>query len=395
MSDNPDVQAVVKLARKAPPLPEPSGRIVRVKDAGHLLDAIEKAERGTTILIADGRYELPRDILLTQDDVTIRSESGVRESVLLDGMDNAGKRLQHYPGAPAMLRIKRSQNARIAGVTFYNSPYYGIIFYGDSGIRGLSVYDVKFHNIWVRGLKGTAPQKPDDQGSSVIPPEQVEKVRASFCELRYCLFVVDHKKTKGKEEDSFEHDYISGTDMMGLNHWCLADNVFVGIRGKNGYGRGAIFLWHGCDHCVVERNIVVNCDRGICFGNGSGKDVSMRHGVIRDNVLIAGANRAIECCTTRHTHVYNNRIMATQFEWPTISFLMKNHGSRFHHNLVHGDVTTDPTVMFDANHIGRMPDNMKDPREVFVNPDIGDLSLTQKGLELYGNWMEDPGATLA
>ncbi len=394
MSENPDIQSVVRLARKAPALPEPSGRIVRVKDAGHLVEAIEKAERGTTILIAEGRYEIPRDILLTQSDVTIRSESGQRESVVLDGMDNKDKRLQTHPGAPAMLRIKRSQNARIAGVTFYNSPYYGIIFYGDSGIRGLSVYDVKFHNIWVRGLKGTHAARPDDRTEPLHPPEVVEKVKPRFCEMVYCLFVVDHKKTKGMEEDSYEHDYISGTDMMSLSHWRLADNVFVGIRGKNGYGRGAIFIWHGSEHCIVERNIIVNCDRGICFGNAYGKDVSVSHGVIRDNILVGGANRAIECTTTRHVDVYNNKILASRFEWPTVSFLMGNHGSRFHHNLVHGDVYTDPTATFDRNYIGRFPDCLKDPREIFVEPNIGDLALTEKGQEMFGNWREDPGAPL-
>ena len=73
---------------------------------------------------------------------------------------------------------------------------------------------------------------------------------------------------------------------------------------------------------------------------------------------------------------------------------MGNHGSRFHHNLVHGDVTTDPTATFDHNFIGRFPDNLKDPREVFVNPEIGDLSLTPKAQEFFGDWKEDPGAPL-
>ena len=49
--------------------------------------------------------------------------------------------------------------------------------------------------------------------------------------------------------------------------WTISDNVFLGIRGRTGSARGAVFLWQDTRDCVVERNVVVDCDSGICLGN--------------------------------------------------------------------------------------------------------------------------------
>src|SRR5512146_1199334 len=68
------------------PLPPPSGNIVNVSDVSGLEHAVNSATSGTTILIANGTYNLDGVYLrIDVPNVTLRSASGNREAVILDG----------------------------------------------------------------------------------------------------------------------------------------------------------------------------------------------------------------------------------------------------------------------------------------------------------------------
>ena len=54
---------------------------------------------GGTILLADGRYMMPRYLGITTDNVTLRSESGDRDKVILDGA--VEPRTGNWSGSPA------------------------------------------------------------------------------------------------------------------------------------------------------------------------------------------------------------------------------------------------------------------------------------------------------
>jgi hypothetical protein len=51
----------------APVLPPPQGEVIRVATVDELLTAVERAESGWTILLADGHYKVPRVIVLQQN----------------------------------------------------------------------------------------------------------------------------------------------------------------------------------------------------------------------------------------------------------------------------------------------------------------------------------------
>ena len=70
---------------KAPPLPRPSGQVVTVSNLGELYLAVQRVRPGSTIVIADGHYMLPHPLEVTANDVTLRSRSGDRNRVVLDG----------------------------------------------------------------------------------------------------------------------------------------------------------------------------------------------------------------------------------------------------------------------------------------------------------------------
>ena len=73
MPENPDLDAVLRLARTPTPMPEPEGCVVRVTDVDQLRDALESADPNTTILVAAGIYEIPEQIFISADRLTIRA----------------------------------------------------------------------------------------------------------------------------------------------------------------------------------------------------------------------------------------------------------------------------------------------------------------------------------
>ncbi|MCZ7649565.1 MAG: right-handed parallel beta-helix repeat-containing protein [Planctomycetota bacterium] len=375
-----DVDAILKHVRPAEPLPPPEGVVVRVKTGAELHAALLDAKAHSTILLDDGHYRVPRDMLLAQSDVTVRSASGNREAVVIDG-EGADLTQGYHPGghAPAILRLKRARNVTIADVTFRNSPKYAVMFYGDSEVHGLNVYNVKFHNIWVRGLKGTHPARPDDRdlGERNYPAEKVEAVRPANGRVRHCLFLCDHVKTD--REDGFDGDYISGIDCMGLKDWRFSDNAFVGIRGANGGGRAGIFVWVGSSGVVCERNLFVGCDRGISFGNPSQTVPGVSGGTIRDNRFCCGAGKAIEVCGSPEIDVHGNIVFDPGINrFFAVQFHMGNPGTRCHGNVLLGPLASDATVVFERNVIGH------GGREWFADPERGDFALTEKGRKAVG-----------
>ena len=76
-------------------------------------------------------------------------------------------------------------------------------------------------------------------------------------------------------------------------NWIVRDNLFRNLRvpaGQSGIAEHAIHFWKRCStrpqNVVVERNWVVNCDRGIGFGLGNAE--GGHHGgtsVIRNNMV--------------------------------------------------------------------------------------------------------------
>ena len=373
MSENLDLDAVLRLTRTPTPLPEPEGCVVRVTDVDQLRDALESADPNTTILVAAGIYEIPEQIFISADRLTIRGETSDREQTVLDGMGRFGR----------MLTVKGASDLVIADLTVRNSKQYGILILGDSDAQRTRIHNVKFHNVWVRGLKGTHPARIDDNSKNLHPPEVVEKVRPKDGQVRHCLFIND--TAKPYDDDGFDGDYVSGLDMMGLSRWVFADNVFVGIRGKNGGARGAIFVWVESDHCIAERNIFINCDRCIAFGNPSGDWPHMTAGIVRDNFIAGGNNISIEMSKTVDSIVCHNSVYATKFDYPRTIDFAETKGGRLVNNIIHGRTNLDDDVTLENNHVG-------DCSGWFADPSIADLHLTDEGASAAnGERIEEAG----
>ena len=188
------------------------------------------------------------------DNVTLRSESGQRDNVVLDGQGRLGE----------LVGITGCSGVTIADLTVQNVKWNGIKLNSDRGVNRVTIYNCVIHNVWQRGIKGV-----------MVPQEDRQRLRPSDCRVQYCLFYNDRPKRFEDDEadrpDNFGGNYIGGIDVMYAQRWTISDNVFVGIQGRTGEARGAIFLWVDARDCVVERNIVIDCDSGICLGNSSSR----------------------------------------------------------------------------------------------------------------------------
>jgi hypothetical protein len=282
----------------APKLTEPTGDVIRVTNVAQLYEAVEIVKQGGTIAIADGQYNMPRSLVIRSNDVTIRSESDDRTKVILDFESS-----MHGEGVV----INSSTGFMLASLTVRNVTQNGIKINSNLGVDKVTIFNVISHNIWQRHIKG--PSVPDHEDGT---PAWVED-----CYVQYCLFYNDRPKRldddpyEKENPDNFNGNYVGGIDIMNAKGWIISDNVFIGIRGRTGSGRGSIFMWHNGFDCIIERNIFIDNDSGICLGNSSARG-ERRHCtgfIVRNNFITrTNANEGIFVGHTRDCQILHNSV---------------------------------------------------------------------------------------
>jgi hypothetical protein len=106
--------------------------------------------------------------------------------------------------------------------------------------------------------------------------------------------------------------YIGGIDALGAKNWTIRGNTLRNIASPHtAVGGFAIHFWSGSESNVVERNTIIDCDRGIGFGLDDAPNIG---GVIRNNMIYHAANGApfgdvgIAVTDSPDSRVYNNTI---------------------------------------------------------------------------------------
>jgi hypothetical protein len=280
---------------KAPPLPKPAGQVIRVRTVDELFRAADEVRPGGTILVADGHYAMSRSFELRTDDVTLRSESGDRDAVVLDAADSRFGEVVGVGGCSGVT---------VADLTIRNARTNAVKINADRGATKVTLRNCVLHNAWQRGVKGVA-----------VRPEDRERFRPSDCRVEYCLFYNDRpKRFEDDADDTAENyggNYVGGIDAMYARRWTISDNVFVGIRGRTGEARGAVFLWLESADCVVERNVIIDCDSGVCLGNGSKPDDVEAHArrcVVRNNFVTRCPEQGVAAVHTRDCRIVHNTV---------------------------------------------------------------------------------------
>jgi hypothetical protein len=355
----PDSAPLPSWLAQAPRLPAAQEELIRVTTAEELLAAVDRVREGETILLNDGEYKVPRVIVLNEKKkITIRSAGGDPAKVILRGRgwdsgDDKGDDILH---------IAHCDGVVIADLTFTDCRSYGVKVEAENAPRDIQIYNCRFRDIGVRALKGSAGKDPN--------------VRAVKGSVRYCQF----ENTKVPEANwLYGGDYIAAIDMMALEDWTFSDNFFRNVKGRNGGGRAAIFIWVRSRQVTVERNVIVNCDRGIAFGNPGQSTANLNgerlvyvaDGMIRNNFIAGGPDCGIELWYGDRIKVYHNTIWRPEQNWARgIRVGTGTANSDIVNNLVHGDMRLEGgDAQLRNNLAGRLTG-------YFVDPPSGNLALT-------------------
>ncbi|MBA7649550.1 hypothetical protein ES703_57347 [subsurface metagenome] len=347
---------------RAPSLPRPRGQTIEVLNVQELIRALEQVKPGGTILLADGHYMMPHYVELKTDNVSLRGASGHRERVIIDGARSRDGEL---------IGITGCSGATIADLTIQNTQYNGFKVNSETNVQKLTIYNCIIHNIWQRGVKGVK-----------VPKKDREVIRPKRCRVQYCLFYNDRpKRLSDDPHDIAGGNYVGGIDLMYAKNWVISDNVFIGIQGRTREARGAIFIWFDSQDCVIERNIIIDCDAGICLGNphrANGINTHCLRCVVRNNFITRATEGGIVTVYTQDCKVLNNTIHEPASRLGRlIRLVYDNDGLLIANNLLSG-----PKIRNESDSKIKTINNLeKDATAAFVNPSQGNLHLTPRAAD--------------
>jgi hypothetical protein len=345
------------------PLNLSRGEVRLVKGVDELKTALAVANRekiASTLLLEDGIYLLDVPALEIQcPGLVIRSASGIREAVVVRGPDEGTN------AAVANVFLVSANDVAIADVTLGYCRYHGIQVRGEPPfhVSGLRVHNCRIVNCNQQFIKGSSSES-DPLGATDGIIEQ-------------CLF----EFTSGW---AYQY-YTGGIDIHKGVNWIVRDNLFRNLRvpaGQPGMAEHAVHFWKRCStrpqNIVVERNWVVNCDRGIGFGLGNA-DGGFQGGtsVIRNNVVFndgtgprtdvgIGLEHAAGVRVENNTVVIQNYWAPMEYRFGGSSNLV------FRNNLVNRPIQRrdDAPVAVEESNLERIESSW------FQNLAAGDLRLT-------------------
>ncbi len=266
------------------PLDAPTGDTVTVSTVDELVNAVNNANSSggnITVLIKNGTYYLNSSLYITSPDVTFRSVSGNRDDVIISGNGMDGS-------VPHVFGISAS-GVTVADLTLGWVYYHGIQVHGENNADDILVHNVRFVNTNEQMLKVSAS-----------PSSDVSSDRGT---VRCSLF--EYTAEIGPQF------YIGGIDCHKGIGWNVHDNVFKHIRSpESRLAEHAIHFWSNARDTIVERNTIMNCDRGIGFGLGSSGHIG---GIIRNNMVQTTRDVGIGLETASNVKVYNNTVNSTGY----------------------------------------------------------------------------------
>ncbi len=256
---------------------------VTVSTAAELAAAIESANAGgaDTILLQDGLYTLDNMLWVSADHVTVRSVSGNRTAVIIEGQGMTGG-VSHIFNVPGSYFTARDMTLR-------RVANHAVQIHGNAGASNATLQNLVFQDTFEQMVK--------------ISYEAGNPNRSSNGLIENCLF--EYTAGIGPQY------YIGGVDGHYCMNWIVRDNEFHDIQSpESDLAEHAIHFWSDSEGTLVERNLIINCDRGIGFGLGDRGHIG---GIIRNNMIYHDSNDtncdvAIGLENASGVRVYNNTI---------------------------------------------------------------------------------------
>jgi len=318
-----------------PSLPPPGGATIEVmpEEADALRAIVAAAASGTTILLHDGVYNMDAGdnvsrLAFSTPGVTLRSLSGDRDAVVLDGNYQTSE-----------LIAVNASNVVIADVTVREAYDHPIHVSGNPDpITGTVLHNVRVVDPGQQGIKiNPVGEGWADYGT--IECSSIELTDAGRPFIR-------------------DNCYTGGIDAHAAWGWLVRRNRISGFWCAAGLSEHAIHFWNASRDTVVEENVIVDCARGVGFGllavsgdraypddpyPGVGY-LGHIDGVIRNNFIAAadpdllqsdsGFDAGIALEQSRNTWVMHNSVVSTAAPFSSIEWRFGNTLVQIVNNLV-------------------------------------------------------------
>lgn len=324
---------------------------VEVSTEAQLRSALASANAaggGRTILLADGTYTLTDTLYVDAPNITLAGKSGDRTRVIVqgDGMSSSAN-------VGNVLRVS-ARSFQLRDMTLQRSRWHLVQIVGENDADAPILRNCILRDAYEQMVKVTI----DTSNRSVTSDDGL---------VENCIF--EYTAGIGPQY------YIGGIDAHGAKRWTIRNNTFRSIISPSGEtAEFAVHFWNGSADNLVERNVIVNCDRGIGFGMQSNPNSG---GIIRNNMIFhAGvgsfADTSIALAESPNTQVYNNTIfMEGAFPW-AIEYRFSST-----QNVLIANNLTNKAISARDGAGGTLSANVVTAqRNWFVNPAAGDLHLT-------------------
>jgi hypothetical protein len=212
--------------------------IVKPSQAAELRHIILRAPERATIVLDDGIYKVYNHIRIEKEGISLRSKSGNRQTVIIDG---------EYRGY--LIQIA-APNVTVADLTIKRAKYHHIHIVGNGdNARLLNLHLIDARQQFV---------KANPSGGDYCDNGLVQN----------CYFEMT-EKGREKVDPRIGGCYTGGVDALSVQGWVVQDNRFENIYCTNGgLPTHMVLFWKTSRDPVVQRNLIVNCARGIGFGLG-------------------------------------------------------------------------------------------------------------------------------
>jgi hypothetical protein len=338
------------------PFAPPAGNLVNVSTVAGLEAAISSLTPNTTILIADGTYNLTQFLKIdaSAHNVTIRGASGNRDAVILSGggMTNNGTNLSHIFQVFA-------PDVTIADLTLRDVYYHPVQIHGEAGATRPTLYNLHLVNAGQQFVKVSVAPNPSPYSDDGL---------VACSTIEYTNYPPS--------------DYTNGVDVLAGAGWVIRDNVFRNIRSPDGSLAGpAVLMWRNSLDTLVERNLFIECDRAIALGlstpdsNSRDGETTYDHqgGIVRNNFIYRAGpgDVGITLNYARNAEVYNNTVLLNgTFAYGAIEYRFSAASADIRYNL------TDAPIWLRDGASGAVSGNVTNALPGwFANAAAGNLHL--------------------
>lgn len=358
-----------------PPLPPPAGSFVVVGTVSELVQAVNNATPGLTILLSDGIYALDGAYLrIDVAGVALRGLSGNREAVVLDG---------NYLTTEIVQIV--ASDVTLADLTLreaYDHPIH-VMSQSTGDTLNTLIYNVHIVDPGQQAIK----INPYTGSNALFFPDQGT--------IACCLIEL----TDSGRPLIRNNCYTGGIDAHQAKDWWVRDNAIEGFWCAEGLSEHGIHFWRSGRDPIVERNVLRNNARAIGFGlvtSGSGIRTYPDHpcpgaaggyvdhygGVVRNNLIFAdsaelfasqyGFDCGICLWNACEVQVLHNTVFSTAAPFSSIEWRFPYTDVQLINNLVSHNLR-------DRGGLSQLSGNLElAAASLFVNAPGGDLHLANE-----------------